>query len=95
MVLGQSLLHNIILLYVFRIHNLLGHLQPSGEIEPHVDNNLYRESLEGGKEVYKRLQNVTDFAKCFGCTINGIWLKYFPNGSLRELIFRHRPPLMS
>ncbi|CZT15721.1 uncharacterized protein RCC_01555 [Ramularia collo-cygni] len=81
--------------HVMKIPNLLGHLQPSGEIEAHVDNDLYRESLEAEKEVYKRLQHVPGVAECLGCTTNGIRLRYYPNGSLHELITRRGPPPMS
>lgn len=80
--------------HVMKIPNLRGHLQPSGEIKPHVDNDLYRESLEAEKEVYKRLQHVPGVAECLGCTTNGIRLRYYPNGSLHELITHYGPPPM-
>ncbi|SMQ45622.1 unnamed protein product [Zymoseptoria tritici ST99CH_3D7] len=81
--------------HVLKIPSLLGEIQPSGEIEAHVDNDLYHESLEAEKEVYKRLQNVSGVAECLGCMNNGIRLRYYPNGSLHELISRHGPPSMS
>lgn len=80
---------------VMKIPNLLGHPQPSGDITAHVDNDLYRDSLEGEKEAYKRLQDVPGVAECLSCTTNGIRLRYYPNGSLHDLISRHGPPSMS
>lgn len=78
--------------HVMKIPNLLGYLQPSGEIEAHADNDLYYDSLENEKEVYKRLQHVSGVAECLGHTSNGIRLRYYPNGSLHELILRYGPP---
>ncbi|KJX96015.1 hypothetical protein TI39_contig846g00001 [Zymoseptoria brevis] len=80
--------------HVLKIPNLLGHLHPSGDIEAHVDNELYYDSLENEKQVYKRLQNVAGVAECLECSKNGIRLRYYPNGSLHELISRYGPPSM-
>jgi serine/threonine protein kinase len=81
--------------HVMKIPNLRGHLQPNGEIEAHVDNELYRETLEVEKEVYKRLRNVPGVAECLECTNNGIRLRYYPNGSLHELVSGYGPPPIS
>ncbi|KAI7201267.1 hypothetical protein D0869_04489 [Hortaea werneckii] len=81
--------------HVLKIPKLYGHLQPDGTIEADSDNDFQSGRLEIEKQVYKRLHGAPGIAECFGCTSNGILLKYYPNGTLSEHIARHPRPSMS
>lgn len=78
--------------HVLKIPKLYGSLQPDGTIEADSENDFQSGRLDTEKQAYERLHGAPGIAECFGCSSNGVLLKYYPNGALSEYIACHPAP---